>query len=645
MLSRQTTNAYFTVAGQKLPVSHFSLLEAISRPSELRVSLHRVEPSWVGQPIQFTLQDSRIWHLMCDEIHGQTVVCRSAWNNCFTQHRTQRVFVQADLRDLVSSMIASTHWVLSHEAWEREQIVQCAENDGEFIQRICGRENIQFFARYNEQREILHFIDHPRFLTQRDKPLIYRPAQTFQEDSREGIFDLEVFQRGPLLETEWLEDQPLRLYSGIPCLQAGIRSAGMPVKSYQPLHYEPELLRKALQARMIHRNDYSEKGYRAVRLQSIAMDLAPGLIIDVASESGLSYAQGFYRVNYVMHEGRSEQSGEGATLRYHNRVIAQDNQSPWRGVLSPMPTMPLVFQANIESAHDLTFLNDKGRETVRSVLDTHSSDNTKASIPIPRLTPYAHANGGFQYPLYPGTEVLMTCLHGEADLPVILGSVYNEVNLSPVNNAQPYLNIIRSQQFQEIIFDDTPSVPSIVLKTQSGHEWLMRNKETPGFYVTCVGGMILRSLGTFEWHTGKSFKLWCGQAYTQKSAVEQSVKTHSGDIRFKSALEMKYHALNHIQYEAGKNMKTVCQDYSLKIENNQTISITQGDGLLNIQGASLIEVSDQIVISSMQGNLSMINNAGSCGIKLTPTGQIIIFGKKLIANTELQKNAGTIRHV
>jgi uncharacterized protein involved in type VI secretion and phage assembly len=74
MLSAQITNAHFTVAGQKLPVAHFSLIEAISTPVELTLSLSPSYAldltSYIGQSTQFSLESfcgaKRTWHLVCE---------------------------------------------------------------------------------------------------------------------------------------------------------------------------------------------------------------------------------------------------------------------------------------------------------------------------------------------------------------------------------------------------------------------------------------------------------------------------------------------------------------------------------------------------------------------------------------------------
>jgi type VI secretion system secreted protein VgrG len=349
-----------------------------------------------------------------------------------------------------------------------------------------------------------------------------------------------------------------------------------------------------------------------------------------------------YHINYVLHSASSTESGE--LLLYQNTAVLQDAQSPWRGLLNKAPRLPLVFQAKIESRHEQPYLNANGRETVRSLLDSHSSKNMEASIPIPRLTPYAHASGGLQFPLYPGAEVLMTCLHGELDLPVILGAVFNDDTPSPVNNLNPWVNLIKTQQQQTFMLDDSPGAELISLSTQSGHTWVMTHGNQPGIFVKCVGGMIIKSQGRQAWHTGEHFNVWAGQTYTQQAMHGQLIRTLRGHILLKSHLDMKLHALRQIEAYAKRHAAVFCRQLSVQVKGNQMISVEQGNAIMKVQGAQKIETNKNMTISSLQGDITWTNLAGNCGLVLTQTGTIRLFGNQMLLSTELQKNAATINH-
>jgi type VI secretion system secreted protein VgrG len=227
---------------------------------------------------------------------------------------------------------------------------------------------------------------------------------------------------------------------------------------------------------------------------------------------------------------------------------------------------------------------------------------------------------------------------------VILGAVFNEDSPSPVNHLNPRVNLFKTQQQQTFLLDDTPGEELISLSTQSGHAWLMRHGDQPGIFVKCVGGMIIKSQGKQAWHTGEHFNAWAGQTYTQQAKVGQLIRTLRGTILLKSQLDMKLHALRQIDVYAKRHAKVFCRQQSVQVKGNQMISVQQGDAQMQVQGAQKIETNKNITISSLQGDITWTNQAGTCGLVLTQTGLIRLFGDKLLLSTELQKNGATINH-
>ena len=58
------------------------------------------------------------------------------------------------------------------------------------------------------------------------------------------------------------------------------------------------------------------------------------------------------------------------------------------------------------------------------------------------------------FPLHAGTEVLLACLNGDPDRPVILGSVANPSSQSPVTSANSSQHIVRTYAGNELLMDD-----------------------------------------------------------------------------------------------------------------------------------------------------------------------------------------------
>ena len=108
------------------------------------------------------------------------------------------------------------------------------------------------------------------------------------------------------------------------------------------------------------------------------------------------------------------------------------------------PQVSGVLTARIETTGgDYAYLDDQGRYRLKSLFDNADTKTGEASHPVRMLQHLAGANYGIHFPLHAGTEVLITCLNGDPDRPIILGSVSNPATQSPVTsaNASQLLNV------------------------------------------------------------------------------------------------------------------------------------------------------------------------------------------------------------
>jgi type VI secretion system secreted protein VgrG len=59
--------------------------------------------------------------------------------------------------------------------------------------------------------------------------------------------------------------------------------------------------------------------------------------------------------------------------------------------------------------------------------------------------PYGGPTSGMHFPLPPGTEVIVACINGDPDRPVIVGAVPSAQTPSVVNAATSHLNRIQTR--------------------------------------------------------------------------------------------------------------------------------------------------------------------------------------------------------
>ncbi len=106
-----------------------------------------------------------------------------------------------------------------------------------------------------------------------------------------------------------------------------------------------------------------------------------------------------------------------------------------------------LFTAFIDGEQDGTRaeIDDQGRYKVRVRYDEGPHDPNKASQYIRKAEPYAGpSDTGMHFPLLKGTEVLLCCLNGDVDRPVIIAAAANPLTPNVTSERNHTFNRFRS---------------------------------------------------------------------------------------------------------------------------------------------------------------------------------------------------------
>jgi type VI secretion system secreted protein VgrG len=131
---------------------------------------------------------------------------------------------------------------------------------------------------------------------------------------------------------------------------------------------------------------------------------------------------------------------------------------------TPRPAMSGVFHAEIDAAGSGRYaeLDDKGRYKVKFPFaekvfhaDSDNPGDGNYSVPLRMVQAHAGTNSGIHFPLLKGTEVLVGFIHGDPDRPVILGTLPNAANASPVVDVNRHNNVISTPGGNSITMEDT----------------------------------------------------------------------------------------------------------------------------------------------------------------------------------------------
>ncbi len=183
------------------------------------------------------------------------------------------------------------------------------------------------------------------------------------------------------------------------------------------------------------------RGLRAGHRFSLTNHFMPDLWID-------------YVVVSVEHSAAQAAPGDdaGGSERYTNRFEAIRADVQFRAERkTPRPRIAGFIHAKTDGPNGQvgsdggTPIDAEGRYKVSLPMDQHRTGANRSSRWIRRAQPASGDGFGMHFPLHVGTEVMLLHLDGDPDRPVIVGTVPNPENASPVTSADPTTSRIKTR--------------------------------------------------------------------------------------------------------------------------------------------------------------------------------------------------------
>ncbi len=162
-----------------------------------------------------------------------------------------------------------------------------------------------------------------------------------------------------------------------------------------------------------------------------------------------------YVLTRVHHESTAGASQHGA--HYQNRCEMIAFATPYRAPrVTPWPRIDGVIHAKIdaESVSSAAPINPEGLYRVVFPYDIFGEFGGKATRWVRKAEPYAGPAHGMHFTLHTGAEVLIAHQAGDPDRPLIVGSVPNPNNTSPLTQTHATRSAIRTRSGIMIDFED-----------------------------------------------------------------------------------------------------------------------------------------------------------------------------------------------
>jgi type VI secretion system secreted protein VgrG len=147
--------------------------------------------------------------------------------------------------------------------------------------------------------------------------------------------------------------------------------------------------------------------------------------------------------------------------------------------ITAVPKISGIMTARTESGagDEYAFVDDQGRYKVKLPFDLSDKTNGEASRPIRLTQPYSGPGYGTHFPNHADAEMIFSCINGDMDRPIGLGTIPNPSQASPVSRDNRHQGVIRTAAGNEIVLDDKTGESQIGITTTDAHKVLLDDKD------------------------------------------------------------------------------------------------------------------------------------------------------------------------
>ncbi len=576
-----------------------------------------------------------------------------------------RVILSHTLPDIVRDTcerhgITNTQFDLSQSYPIRPYTVQVGETDLAFIQRLLGKSGITFWSSAdpnNPNQELITFTDHNANCPYLARNVLeYKaPDNLIKEynsrDVHVGLHKLQVTSRqqtDTIAIHDWNDNTPsTRLYA----------TAGVSAYKESQGYNSTTTTRFGLGSKSLDETEKLAKQHAEyARAQSWdceahgnVIDMAAGHVFSLDATDFNPAHSGDMIVTAVTHEA-SQAAGlnmDGVEVAYRHEAHCIKRETPYRPAIPNHPDVPMTFTARIESEGKYATLDALGRYKLRNLFDLSNTEHTQASVPIRKLQPFGgppnNATVGMHMPLQDGDEVLLSCLNGDPDRPMIVGSAYTADKVSPVTARNKTENMIRTKSGNELLMDDNIDHQIISLHTHEGYNILRFNADVADHKIvleTQHGAMTQFAKKTHTTKAGDSIFERCGNDRIEIVENKHSTETENGAIHHQAKTDIIDKAHKKISTKSGENTEfRAGNNMVFNVEDNATFTINGSDGFhASVKNGELtINAAKDISIEGKGGGDITFEQSGG-GFKIDPGGNIKLYGNTVMLGGQGQVN-------
>jgi len=342
----------------------------------------------------------------------------------------------------------------------RDYVVQYGETDLNFISRQAEAAGIFYFFDHSSGRDVVVFGDSRTAFNRMsdDESLRYRRTSGLVQVDEPSVQEFYSTTR-PMPKKVVLRDYNYRLPHVSMVAEAVVDPTGHGVIVEYGDHFRTpnegsRLAEIRAQEIRCHSHVYSGA--------SDCIHLSAGHLFALEDHFRSDFNRG-YCVIRVSHDltkalpGISDIDGRPLETAYRNEFECIERTTEYRPRRrTPKPVMAGLSNAVVdaEGQGSRAELDDQGRYKIRQAFDLRDEADGKASQYMRKAEPYGGSNSGMHFPLLKNTEVVLSCVNGDPDRPIIMGAVPNPRNKSLVTSRNQTSNMLKSSYGNVIGIDD-----------------------------------------------------------------------------------------------------------------------------------------------------------------------------------------------
>lgn len=523
--------------------------------------------------------------------------------------RNSRIFQQQTVPDIVAQVLReagipaeASRWALMATYQPLDYCVQFQESDLAFICRLLEDEGIFFFFQHVGGRDILVLADGKHAMD----PVAPSPHLEFQDEARAAVLEQEIVYHLEGRASITAGRVTLRDFRfKQPSLDMEVHQEASSLPGLERYYFPGEYVEPAVGRRLVKLRLEEQVAFRhTLTGRSNCRRLLPGHVMELTRHPRRDFNQALQLVE-VEHEAHQPQSlqeeagiGQVESTSYVSRFVCLPLTVPYRPPrLTPHPIVHGLQSATVvgplgEEIH----CDEFGRVKVQFHWDREGKRNEHSSCWIRVNQPWAGPAFGALFLPRIGQEVLVQCLEGDPDRPVIVGRVYNGANPVPYPlPAHKTRSTLRTEStlggggFNELRFEDLKGQEEIFLHAQK--DWNTQvlhdlNRQVHHDQSQHVGHDRTRHVGHDETVTVDNDRRTRIKGHESLTVDKTRIEMVTGD-RTRRVLKGDDATV----IEQGKSQLTVQKDRSVVVRaGNESLTVEQGNSTQTIKGSRVVRV-------------------------------------------------------